>query len=120
MLREMIVKAAPATKVPAELKMLVRYPPTSGRFAAKTPESPVSTECRHQYADMVLRRNGNAAREAKQQKQQAAVRYATVDECADYGNRDRYPANDLEWIHCYPPDVVMDAALLTRCRCPRS
>ena len=103
MLREMIVNAAPATKVPSELKMLVRYPPTSGRFASEDAGKSRQHERRHQHADMVLGRNRHAAREAEQQKQQAAVRYATVDEGADNRNRDRYPANDLEWIHCYPP-----------------
>ena len=86
-------RAEDARQVPADFREV------RGEDARK----PRQHESRHKYADMVLRRNGNAAREAKQQEQQAAVRHATVDESTDNGNRDRYPANDLEWIHCYPP-----------------
>ena len=103
----MIMSAAPAAKVPAALKMLVRYSPMLGIFI-NTPESEVSrgavsTSLRETVARTRIGES-EAADETQQHQQQPRIR--DFDKGADHRDGKRDPTHDLVWIHCLPPSVT--------------
>ena len=96
----MIVSDRPAAKVPAALKMLVRYVPISGMFI-RTPGQRGQDERGDEYPDVIFGGDGIAGHEAEQDQEQSRVR--DLHESADDRDGKRHPANDLEWIHLLSP-----------------